>query len=74
MLGFPLKYWEATMATWKKLTGLQDNKIYLNLENVMSLAWHEKGHGTVVTFAGAEKDHIIVKEQPDEILRADYKV
>jgi hypothetical protein len=62
------------MATWKKLTGLENNEVFLNLDNVLSLAWHEHGHGTIVTFASVEKDHIIVKEKPEEIIRADYRV
>ena len=62
------------MATWKKLTGLENNEVFLNLDNVLSLAWHENGHGTIVTYAGVEKDHIIVKEKPDEIIRADYRL
>jgi len=59
------------MATWKKLTSLEQHAIYVNLDNVLSLAWHEHGHGTIITYAGLEKDHIIVKEAPDEIVRTE---
>ena len=56
------------MATWRKLTGLDHRDIYVNLDNVLSLMWHENGHGTIITYAGVEKDHIIVKEKPGEII------
>jgi hypothetical protein len=58
------------MATWKKLTALDNKDVFVNLDNVLSLAWHANGHGTIVTYAGVEKDHIIVKETPEEIIRA----
>lgn len=56
------------MATWRKLTGLEHPEIYVNLDNVLSLAWHVLGHGTIITYSGIEKDHIIVKEKPEEII------
>lgn len=57
------------MPTWRKLTGLEHREIYVNLDNVLSLAWHEHGHGTIITYAGVEKDHIVVKQTPDEIIQ-----
>lgn len=39
----------------------------MNLDNVLSLMWHENGHGTIIAYAGVEKDHIIVKQTPGEI-------
>jgi hypothetical protein len=57
------------MANWVKCTR-HDNgeKIYIQLDNAMSLSWNEADGGTDVVFPGGGDDVILVKERPEELL------
>jgi hypothetical protein len=58
------------LAKWKKLTGLDDRPVYVNIEVVASIS--VTARGTVLNIAGGRSEAgtqvVTVKEKPDVIL------
>jgi hypothetical protein len=56
------------MSEWKQLTNIKGETIYVNLANILSLFRNDvSAKGTVISFVGSG-DHLVVKEQPQDIL------
>ena len=58
------------MAAWVKCTDSQERTIFLNLDVAVSIVPLERTGLTRVTFIGAEKDSVEVKETPDYLMRS----
>ncbi len=56
------------MAVWVKCTDVSDRTIFLNLEHAISMVPLERTRLTRVTFIGAEKDTVEVKETPEHLI------
>jgi hypothetical protein len=57
------------MAAWVKCTDSQERTIFLNLDVALSIVPLERTGLTKVTFVGAEKDSVEVKETPDYLIQ-----
>jgi len=57
------------MAVWVKCTDVSDRTIFLNLEHAISMVPLERTQLTRVTFIGAEKDTVEVKETPGYLIK-----
>jgi hypothetical protein len=57
------------MAAWVKCTDAQERTVFLNLDVALSIVPIERTGLTRVTFIGAEKDTVEVKETPDYLIQ-----
>jgi hypothetical protein len=57
------------MAAWVKCTDSQERSIFLNLDTAISLVLIERTNLTRITFIGAEKDTVEVKETPEYLIK-----
>ena len=57
------------MAAWVPCTDSQERTIFLNLDVALSIVPLERTGLTKVTFIGAEKDSVEVKEAPDYLIQ-----
>jgi hypothetical protein len=57
------------MAAWVKCTDSQERTIFLNLDVAISIVPLERTGLTRVTFIGAEKDSVEVKESPEYLIK-----
>lgn len=58
------------MAAWVKCTDVRELTIYINLDAAISIVPIERTGLTRISFAGAEKDTVEVKETPDHLMSA----
>ena len=57
------------MSHWVKCTDSKsDERVYVNIDNAMSVARGKKGD-TVIAFPGGKDDFVAVKESPEELLQ-----
>jgi hypothetical protein len=62
------------VGTWIKCTDERGQTIHANLDNVATLFRDDARHrGTVIAFMGGATDAIIVRETPEEILKAAWR-
>jgi hypothetical protein len=58
------------MAAWVKCTDSQERTIFLNLDAAISMFPLDRTGLTRITFVGAEKDTVEVKETPDFLIKS----
>ena len=56
------------VATWKRLTGVGDQTLNVNIDNIAFM--EQFANSTKLNFAGSEEHTLSVKETPDEVLAA----
>jgi len=57
------------LAAWVKCTDSQNRTIVVNLDVAISMVSLERTGLTRISFIGAEKDDVEVKETPDDLLK-----
>jgi hypothetical protein len=62
------------MGTWIKCTNTNNMPVYINLDNAVTVMRDDTGQriserGTVIEFMGGEQVYIVVREQPEEIIK-----
>ncbi len=58
------------MVAWVKCTDSQERTIFLNLDAAISMFPLDRTGLTRITFVGAEKDTVEVKETPDFLIKS----
>jgi hypothetical protein len=58
------------MTAWVKCTDSQERTIFVNLDAAISMSPLERTGLTRITFVGAEKDTVEVKEMPDFLIKS----
>ena len=54
---------------WDKCTNMNEQPIYVNIENATSIRWDEKEKSSIIAFANIGGDTIEVIEEPEAIIR-----
>jgi hypothetical protein len=55
------------MATWKRLTNSENNKIDINMDNVTYMLRDKDDYATILYLVSSDPNHLVIKETIEEI-------
>ena len=58
------------MGAWVQCTDCTGDRVYVNLDNANTLTRNESNKGTWIRFRGGEREHMVVQEEPEQLVKA----